>query len=144
MNAPRVLIADDHDALSQSLVLLLGSTFEIVGTVTDGHRLVEAAVRLRPDVILTDISMPGLNGLDAVCSLKAAGSTAKVVILTMHADAELAAQAVRFGASGFVLKISAHDELATAITEVLQGRIYLSSAVAGQLDDEDLTSHAAS
>ena len=144
MNAPKILVADDHDALSQSLVLLLGSTFEIVGAVTDGHDLVEAAVRLRPDVILTDVSMPGLNGLDAIASLKAAGSAAKVVILTMHADAELAAQAVRIGASGFVLKISAYDELETAITEVLQDRTYVSPAVAGQIDDEDLTSRATS
>ena len=133
MDAPTILIAEDHDTLSQSFARLLGSKYHVVGTVTDGRLLVEAADRLRPDVILTDISMPGLNGLEAVGRLKAGGSHARIIVMTMHADADLATQAVRSGASGFVLKIRAHDELERAIDEALQGRTYVSPGVTRQV-----------
>ncbi len=129
MRNATVLIADDHPSLLSGLVSLLEETFEVVGAVVNGHLLVEAAARLRPDVVVTDISMPGLNGLEALEQLKAARSDIKVVVLTMYADAALAAEAIRAGASAFVVKVSAAEELATAINEVLQGRVYLSPDV---------------
>jgi DNA-binding NarL/FixJ family response regulator len=130
MRNATVLIADDHPSLLSGLVSLLEETFEVVGAVVNGHLLVEAAARLRPDVVVTDISMPGLNGLEALEQLKAARSDIKVVVLTMYADAALAAEAIRAGASAFVVKVFAADELETAINEVLQGRVYLSPDVA--------------
>jgi len=129
MRNATVLIADDHPSLLSGLVSLLEEKFEVVGAVVNGHLLVEAAARLRPDVVVTDISMPGLNGLEALAQLKAARSDIKVVVLTMYADGALAAEAIRAGASGFVVKVSAADELETAIDEVLQGRVYLSPDV---------------
>jgi DNA-binding NarL/FixJ family response regulator len=129
MRNATVLIADDHPSLLSGLVSLLEETFEVVGAVINGHLLVEAAARLRPDVVVTDISMPGLNGLEALEQLKAARSDIKVVVLTMYADAALAAEAIRAGASAFVVKVFAADELETAINEVLQGRVYVSPDV---------------
>lgn len=125
-----MLIADDHCSVRKGLVRLLEDRFEVVGAVLNGHLLIEAATRLRPDVIVTDISMPGLNGLEALERLKEEASEVKVIILTVHADPALAVEAIRSGASGFVLKLSAADELEFAITEVLEGRTYLSPAVA--------------
>lgn len=125
-----MLIADDSRSVLKALVRLLEDKFEVVGAVLNGHLLVEAAKRLRPDVIVTDISMPGLNGLEALERLKSEASEVKVIMLTMHADPALAAAAIRSGASGFIVKLSAADELEFAITEVLQGRTYLSPAIA--------------
>jgi len=125
-----VLIADDSRSVLKALVRLLEDKFEVVGAVLNGHLLVEAAKRLRPDVIVTDVSMPGLNGLEALERLKGEASEVKVIMLTMHADPALAAAAIRSGASGFIVKLSAADELEFAITEVLQGRTYLSPAIA--------------
>jgi DNA-binding NarL/FixJ family response regulator len=130
MNSTKVLLADDHAIVAQGLELLLKDSFNLVGTVRDGRALVEAATRLRPDVIVADISMPLLNGLDAVRQLKSNGVEAKVVILTMHADPHLAADAFRAGASAFVLKNSAGEELIRAIQEILQGRAYVTSLIA--------------
>jgi DNA-binding NarL/FixJ family response regulator len=101
----------------------------VVGAVSDGNRLVDAAARLRPDVIVTDISMPGLDGLQAIRRLKLERRDAKVIVLTMHADGGLAAEAMRVGAVGYLLKESAGEELVTAINEVLQGRVYLTPGV---------------
>ena len=115
----------------QELVGLLREQVDVVGTVSDGRSLVEAAVRLQPDVVITDISMPGMNGIESLRSLKASGVVAKVIFLTMYADSEFASEALRGGASGFVLKQSAGEELMTAIDEVLRGRVYLSREVAG-------------
>jgi DNA-binding NarL/FixJ family response regulator len=131
--AARLLIADDHPSLLDGLVSLLEERFEVVGAVTNGHLLLDAAVRLRPDVIITDISMPGLNGLEAVARLKAARADVKIIVLTIHADAAVVAEAIRSGASGFVAKMSAGEELETAIREVLQGRVYLSPDIAEDL-----------
>lgn len=129
MRHPRVLIADDHAIVIERLVVLLAERFEVVGTVEDGNRLIEEATRLRPDVIITDISMPGLTGLEALKRLKAAVSEAKVIVLTMDSDPAIAAEALRSGASGFVLKLLAGSQLATAIDEVLQGRIYVTPVI---------------
>jgi DNA-binding NarL/FixJ family response regulator len=129
MGRARVLIADDHAFVLEGLVGLLKDRFDVVAAVTDGPQLVEGAIRLGPDVIVTDISMPGLNGIEAIARLKAAGSEAKIVVLTLHAEAELAAELIRAGASGFVVKPLAASELVMAIEQVLLGGIYLTPAV---------------
>ena len=129
MGRARVLIADDHPFVLEGLVGLLKDRFDVVAAVTDGRQLVDAAIRLGPDVIVTDISMPGLNGIEAIARLKAAGSEAKIIVLTVDARAELAAELIRAGASGFVVKPLAASELVMAIEQVLLGRIYLTPAV---------------
>lgn len=129
MGRAKLLIADDHAFVLEGLVSLLKDRFDVVAAVTDGHQLVEAAIRLGPDVIVTDISMPGLNGIEAIARLKAAGSEARIIVLTLHARADLAAEMIRAGASGFVEKPRATSELVMAIEEVLLGRIYLTPAV---------------
>jgi DNA-binding NarL/FixJ family response regulator len=132
-----VLLADDHAVVAEGLASLLRSEFTVVGTVTDGARLLEAARQLRPDVVVTDLAMPGMSGLDAIRRLRAdappvppAPKVPKVIVLTMHADPELAAEALRAGASGFVVKHAAATELVAAIGSVLQGQTYLSPALA--------------
>lgn len=132
MTRARVLIADDHPFVLEGLIELLRDRFDVVAAVTDGELLVDAASRLQPDVIVTDISMPLLNGMEALARLKAAGSEAKLVVLTMHADAELAAKLMRLGASGFVMKMLAASELVTAIEHALAGRLYVTPALAIQ------------
>jgi DNA-binding NarL/FixJ family response regulator len=124
-----VLIADDHTIVLEGLVSLLKDRFDVVGAVADGRRLLDEAARLRPDVIVTDISMPGVNGLEVLRRLKAEQADVKVIVLTMHARAEVATEAMRAGASGFVVKQSAGEELISAINAALQGRVYLTPAV---------------
>ena len=126
----RVLLADDHALLLGALEKLLADECEVVGQVADGRALVEAAERLRPDLIVLDISMPLLNGLEAGRQIKQKQKTIKLVYLTMNEDADLAAEAFRVGASGYLLKRSAASELATAIREVMQGRTYITPLVA--------------
>jgi DNA-binding NarL/FixJ family response regulator len=121
----RVLIADDHKMFAQGLRRLLEDVFDLVATVGDGQALIDEAERLNPDVILADISMPILNGLDAVRQLKERGSASKVIFLTMHSDPRLLEEAFRCGASGYVLKQSAGDELILAIEKVLAGAEYV-------------------
>ena len=107
-----------------------GHDFDVVGSVADGHLLIEAAQRLRPDVIVSDISMPpGLSGLDVLTRLKAERVDSKIILLTMHDDADLATRATRSGAAGFLLKHSAGDELVSAIHQVLQGGVYLTPSL---------------
>jgi DNA-binding NarL/FixJ family response regulator len=129
MARTRVLLADDHEIVAEGLELILKASFELVGTVFNGRDLLEAAGKLKPDVIVVDISMPLLNGLDATRQLKSDGVEAKVIVLTMHADATLAAEAFKAGASGFLLKRAAGEELIKAINEVTQGRVYLTPLV---------------
>jgi DNA-binding NarL/FixJ family response regulator len=133
MPKPRVLIADDHVILAQGLALLLGEAFELAGMARDGHELVELADRVKPDVIVTDVSMPSLNGMEAVRQLRSRGITAKVIVLTQHKDPQIAAEAFRAGVSGFLIKQTAGEELVIAIREVLQGRSYLTSLIAKDL-----------
>ena len=135
MSRARVLIADDHEFVRDGLVNLLEHQYEIVAAVRDGNALVETALRLRPDVIVTDISMPGLNGIEALDQLKTEGLDVRVIFLTLHVDAELAAVLVRSGASGFVVKLAAPTELAAAIEAVLQGRVYVSPGLSAELSD---------
>ena len=128
-----VLLADDHTIVAEGLEGLLKDRFKLVGRVRDGRALLEAADHLRPDVIVTDISMPLLNGLDAVRKIKVSLPKTKVVVLTMHADSQLAVQAFRAGASAYLLKMSSGEELVRAIDEVLQGRVYLSPLISKDL-----------
>ena len=133
MTRPRILIADDHKIVVEGLRRVLEPDFDIAGIVEDGRELVAAAERLRPDVIIADISMPMLNGVEAVHQIKKANDNIKVVFLTMHADVAYAVRAFKEGASGYVLKHSAPDELVTAIREALKGRTYVTPLIAGEL-----------
>lgn len=125
----RVLLADDHEIVVEGLRRILEPRFDLVAAVADGRALLVEAEKLRPDVIVTDISMPSLNGLDAVRQLKKRGVKAKIVFLTMHADADLATEAFAAGAAGYVLKSSAGRELIEAIDTVLDGRVYLTPSI---------------
>ena len=120
-----ILLADDHAIVAEGLARLLSEEFTLLGTATDGRQLLEAARREPPDVIVSDIAMPGMTGLEVLRRLRAESVTSRVIFLTMHADAPLAAEALRAGASGFVVKHAAGEELLTAIHEVLAGRTYL-------------------
>jgi DNA-binding NarL/FixJ family response regulator len=133
MKRPRVLLADDHKIVLEGLRGILEPEFEIVGAVEDGCALVAEAERLSPDVVVADISMPGLNGMDAARQIKKMGEQIKIVFLTMHSDVSYAAGAFDAGASGFVLKHSAPQELITAIREAMQGRTYVTPMIAGEL-----------
>jgi DNA-binding NarL/FixJ family response regulator len=130
MSRPSILLADDHKMFAQGLHGLLEDEFDLVGTVGDGQALVDAAWKLKPDVIVVDISMPVLNGLDAVRQLKALGVKARIIFLTMHADDRLLAEAFRCGGAGYVLKQSAGDELILAIRKVLAGHKYVTPLIA--------------
>ena len=134
MRKPKVLVADDHVIVAQGLTALLREDFELVGLARDGHELVELAKQTKPDVIVTDISMPSLNGMDAVRQLRSHDVAAKVIVLTQHRDPQVAAEAFRAGISGFLVKQAAGEELVTAIREVLQGRSYLTTLIAKDLD----------
>jgi DNA-binding NarL/FixJ family response regulator len=129
----KVLLAEDHTVVAEGLRSLLKDVFDLVGMVHDGRALLEAAETLRPDVIVTDISMPLLNGLDAVRQLRSSRPETKIIILTMHRDTHLAAEAFRAGVSGYLLKTSPGEELITAIREVAQGRSYVTSLLAKDL-----------
>ena len=129
MSRPRVLLADDHALLLGAFEKLLSPEYDIVGQVSDGRALVDAAEELKPDVIVLDISMPLLNGLEAARQIKQKARGAKLVFLTMNEDTDLAAEAFRAGASGYLLKRSAASELLTAIREVLQGRSYVTPLI---------------
>ena len=133
MKRPRVLLADDHRMVAEGLKSLLGAEFELVGVVEDGRALIEAAGKLRPDVIVADITMPHLNGIDALVQLKRADKLVRVVFLTMHLEVAYARRALESGASGYVLKHSAPAELITAIRAALDGKTYVSPAVAGEV-----------
>ena len=130
---PRVLLADDHLLVAEALKSLLAPEFDLVGMVADGRALLEAAGTLRPDVIVADISMPQLNGIDALTQLRQNGDQVPVVFLTMHQDANFARRAFEAGASGFVLKHSAPAELILAIHAALEGRTYLSPQLPGEI-----------
>lgn len=117
MKKTTVLLADDHEIFLAGLHKLLETDFDVIGAVADGRALCEAARRLNPDVIVADISMPVLNGVDAVRSLMADGCTAKVIYLSMHGDALYINEAMRTGASAYILKRDAPDKLIAAIRE---------------------------
>ena len=130
---PRVLLADDHLLVAEALKSLLTPEFELVGVVEDGRALVAAAATLRPDVIVADVTMPHLNGIEALIQLRQGGDRVPVVFLTMHRDVTFARRALEAGASGFVLKHSAPAELVTAIRAALSGKTYLTPQLAGEV-----------
>jgi DNA-binding NarL/FixJ family response regulator len=135
MKRPRVLLADDHRVVAEGLRSLLEPHFDVVGIAADGRELVAAAETLDPDVVVLDISMPSLNGIEAAHQMRAANCRAKVVFLTMHREVTYAARALEAGAAGFVLKHAAAFELVTAIQEVLKGGKYITPQIAGDLLD---------
>ena len=130
MNRPRVLLADDHQMLTDALKAMLEPRCEVVGRVKDGRELVEAAGRLQPDVVVLDIAMPCLNGLDAARQLKAKMPGVKLIFMTMHEDPYLVGEAFRAGASAFLLKEAAASELTDALDAVLRGRSYVTPSAA--------------
>ena len=136
MRRPRVLLADDHRLLREAFAQLLKPGCEVVGVVADGRAVLAAAVELRPDIVVLDIAMPLLNGLDAARQLKVLMPHVKVIFLTVSEDPDVAAEAFRAGASGYLLKNSAASELFQAIQEVSQGRSYVTPlATRGLVDN---------
>ncbi len=145
MTRPRILMADDHAMLLDAFRALLEPEFDVVGTVSDGRALLEEFSRLDPDVVLLDIAMPLLNGLDAGRQLKAQRKSVKLIYLTMNPNPDLAGEALRLGASGYVLKSSVAQELKQAIHEALLGRTYITPLIArdvvGSLIDHQAGRH---
>ena len=129
MARPRILLADDHQMLLDAFKVMLEPEFDVVGAVTNGRALVEEFARLAPDVVVLDVAMPLLNGLDAGRQIKALRRSVKLIFLTMNPDPDLASEAFRLGASGYVLKLSAARELKHAIQEALSGRSYLTPLI---------------
>ena len=139
MKRTTVLLADDHRIVLEGLRgVLADSDLDLVGSVTDGRQLLEEGLRLSPDVIIVDVSMPLLNGIDAVKMLREQGCTAKIVFLTMHTDPTYATRALQAGGSAYVLKHSASDELVTAIREVLRGNTYVSPSLRSSSLEEQI------
>jgi DNA-binding NarL/FixJ family response regulator len=133
MHRPTLVLADDHKLVAVGLSEILGKRCDIVGVAHDGRELVRLVRQLRPEVVVTDLSMPPLGGLDAMRELKAAGTACKFIVLTAYPDAQLGAEAVRAGALGYVLKHSAAEELLTAVDEALRGHVYLTPLLAGKI-----------
>jgi DNA-binding NarL/FixJ family response regulator len=129
MKKIRILLADDHVLVAEALKSLLEPGYEVVGVVADGRALLDAAQRLKPDLIVVDVGMPQLNGLDATRQIKRILPSVKVMIVTMNEDSALVAEAFRAGASGYILKHSASQELLQAIQEVVKGASYLSPRI---------------
>jgi DNA-binding NarL/FixJ family response regulator len=133
MKRPRVLLADDHQIVAEGLRSLLTVEFEMAGVVEDGRALVESARKLRPDVIVADITMPQLNGIDALAQLKKENPNVRVVFLTMHQNAVYARRALEAGASGYVLKHSAPAELVLAIRAALEGKTFVTPSLTDEV-----------
>ena len=133
MDKIRVLVADDHQIVAEGLRRLLEPTYELVALVENGREMVAAAKKLKPDVIVVDISMPLLNGIDAVSEIRNAGIQAKIIYLTMHLEANYARRALATGASAYILKHSASSELLFAIQEALAGRHFISPTIAEKI-----------
>ena len=138
MKRPRVLLADDHRLLREAFTQLLAADCDVVGAVADGRALLAAAPGLRPDIVVLDIAMPVLNGLDAARRLRREMPEVKVIFLTMSEDPDLATEAFRAGACGYLLKNSAATELLQAIQEVFQGRSYVTPLATQGLVDHFL------
>jgi DNA-binding NarL/FixJ family response regulator len=129
----RVLLADDHRILAEGLRSLLVPEFDLIGVVEDGRAMVEAAKALKPDVIIADISMPQLNGIEALEEVRKFSPNVRVIFLTMHRDVAYARRALEAGAVGFVVKHAALDELVLAVRAAAQGRIFVTPALAGEV-----------
>jgi DNA-binding NarL/FixJ family response regulator len=127
--APQVLLADDQEEIRQTVALILGAEFDIVGWAENGLRAVDLATRLSPDVLVLDISMPVVNGIEAACYLKELGSPARVVFLTVHSDPEFVEAALSAGALGYVLKPFLATDLVPAIWAAMQGHTFISPSM---------------
>ncbi len=135
----RLLLADDHDIVIEGLRRILDQPdFEIAAVVSDGRSLLRAAAKIQPDIIIADITMPLLNGIEAVSQIRKSNRKVKIIFLTMNLDVTFATEALAAGASGYVLKNSAGEELVTAIREAIKGRIYVAKSIA------EAVKHAAS
>ncbi len=135
MSRPRVLLADDHRVVAQGLKSMLAADFDLVGVVADGQAMLDAARTLRPDVIVADVSMPGLGGIDALEIMRQEGLAMPVVFLTMHNQPGYARRALRAGAAGYVLKLAAPEELVQAIRAALDGGTFVSPSLARAVFD---------
>jgi len=140
LRRPRLLLADDHTIVLEGITRLLQGEYDLLPPASDGQLLVETAVRTNPDVIVVDISMPILNGIEAIRQIRKKGVKAKVIFLSMHADIEWATEALAVGASGYVIKQSAADELSHAIQEALRNRTYITPRV---VRDKESVNHRA-
>jgi DNA-binding NarL/FixJ family response regulator len=140
----RILLADDHVLVAEGIQKLLEPEYELVGIVADGRSLVAAAAKLQPDIVVVDISLPLLNGLDASQQLKKNNPNLKIIVLTMHSEPNFVTQAFRVGVSGYVLKQSVGSELVQAIREVVKGRTFVSPMVAQSLVDQAVNPSAGS
>jgi len=138
MKLPRVILADDHTLLLEAFRKLLEPRFDVVRTVSDGRALVESALALLPDVVLVDVAMPILNGLDAGRQIRAKLPGIKLIYLTMNEDPDLAMEAMRVGASGYLLKYSSATELFQAIALVLKGKRYVTPSIARGMKEADI------
>ena len=136
MRRPRVLLADDHRMVAEGIKALLPDEFELVGVVEDGRAMIEAAERLRPEVIVADIAMPNLNGFEALARLRKSHPKIKVVFLTMHQNAAYARRALEAGASAFVVKHAAPEELVLAIHAALSGKTFITPSLTKQLVEQ--------
>lgn len=130
---PRVLIAEDHRIVAEGLRTLLAGDFDLAGMVEDGRELVEAARTMRPDIIVADVSMPALNGIEALQALRREGLDVPVVFLTMHRDVAYARRALEAGAAGYVLKHAAATELLQGLNAALEGGTFVSPSLAGKV-----------
>lgn len=135
LNRVRVLLADDHNEFLAAATRLLQPEFEVVKTVSDGQALLEEAARLEPDILVLDISMPVLNGIEAARQLRAAGSRAKIVFLTVHQDPEYVQAAVAAGAQGYVAKCQLATDLLLALREALAGRSFISPSITREQEE---------
>lgn len=133
MTRTRIVLADDHRIVAEGLKGILAAEFELVGVVEDGRKMIEAATSLRPDVIVADVSMPNLNGIEALAVLRKSGNDIPVVFLTMHREVDYALLALEAGAAGYVLKHSAPEELVQAVRVALQGGTFVSPTLAGEI-----------
>jgi DNA-binding NarL/FixJ family response regulator len=132
MRRPRVLLADDHAETAEQLRELLEPLFDVVALVEDGRALVSSAARLSPDAIVADISMPGLDGIEASVLIRRSDPDARIVLVTVHSESVLVARGLAAGALGYVLKDAAGDELVPAVRAALDGERFVSSALAGK------------
>ena len=134
MKRPRIILADDHPIVAEGLRSLLAARYDVVGVVADGRALIEAARSLEPDVVVADIAMPHVTGIEATHRLRQEQPHIKVVILTMHREEAYVRRAMEAGAAGYVLKVAAADELLTAVDAALAGTTLVTPELAGALD----------
>lgn len=135
MARTRILLADDHTMTAAGLQKLLEPYYDVVGSVEDGHSLLKAAATLKPNVVILDLGMPRLNGLDAARELRKTAPAIKIIFLTMNSDSDIASEAIRIGASGYLLKTSQPSELLQAIRDVVRGMSYVTPEISRAMNE---------